>query len=127
MIRAAAPPILLACLALGACDSKQVRACESGLQENLKSPSSYKRIAAEQLDNPGYKTPYSQVTITYDAANSFGVILRDKHVCFYRPGTTQSIDPFGVIAATAKVEELAPDDPESTKKPIEVTVEYNEH
>ena len=83
------------------CDSAQVRQCEAQLKEKLKAPASYKRVSAEEFVNTSYKEPYDEVTITYDAVNSFNAPLRDRERCFYKPNTTDSIDPFGFNSAEA--------------------------
>lgn len=89
--------LLASTTALAACDSSQVRACEIRLKERLKSPASYKRVSAEVSRIPKniHDPPYDSVTITYDAANSFNALLRDKETCFFHPGTTEQFDPYG--------------------------------
>jgi hypothetical protein len=84
-------------ITLAGCDSSQVQLCEQHLKSKLKSPASYKRIEAEsiQIDSSIHKPPYDEVTITYDAANSYNALLRDSETCFYHPGTTDRIEnPF---------------------------------
>jgi hypothetical protein len=83
---------------LAACDSSQLRDCETQLKEKLKSPASYKRVKADEMLIDVHKPPYYDVTITYDAANSYNALLRDQETCFYHPGTTNRFDPFGTTA-----------------------------
>ena len=82
---------------LGACDSNQVQACETQLKDKLKSPASYKRVSLDvtQIPKSIHDPPYDEVTITYDAANSYNALLRDKEMCFFHPGTTDRFDPYG--------------------------------
>jgi hypothetical protein len=85
-------------IALAGCDSSQLRVCETQLKDKLKSPASYKRISVEEynIDSTISKQPYDAVAITYDAANSFNALLRDKEICTFRPGTTEQFDPTGL-------------------------------
>src|SRR3954465_2372843 len=85
------------CFLLTACDSDQVQACETQLKEKLKSPASYKRIKVDitKISKDINDPPYDDVTITYDAANSYNALLRDKESCLYHPGTTNQFNPFG--------------------------------
>lgn len=85
------------CVSLTSCDSNQVQACETHLKDKLKSPASYKRVSLDSLQIPKsiHDPPYDEVTITYDAANSYNALLRDKEMCFFHPGTTDRFDPYG--------------------------------
>lgn len=74
---------LTICVAIfaAACDfgrsEPAIEACENLLKDRLKSPASYKRVAAAVEGD--------SVSISYDAANSFNAILRGSEVCrFYR-------------------------------------------
>lgn len=87
-------------------DSEAVKACRADLESSLKSPSSLKIIDTysytdetevsaarteyilpkllreEKLtDNKKRVVPIQKVSITYDADNSYGAALRDKHHC----------------------------------------------
>lgn len=103
---------LIAALALSSCDSDQVWTCEAQLKDRLKSPASYNRVSVEtvQIGSSIHKPPYDEVTITYDAANSFNALLRDKETCFFEPATTNRFDnPFAkeVDAEVQKLNEAA--------------------
>lgn len=93
MLRRVLPAI--SCIMLAACDSNQVQLCEKQLKEKLVAPASYKRVSVNEFVNPSYKQPYHEVTITYDAVNSYNAPLRGKESCWYKPDTSESIDPFG--------------------------------
>lgn len=99
--------IMCAAMVVSGCtDSEAVKACRSDLESSLKSPSSLKVIDTytymneievssarteyilpkvlreEKLtDNKTRVVPIHKVMITYDADNSYGAALRDKHHC----------------------------------------------
>jgi hypothetical protein len=95
-MRARFAPLIASFLAAAACDSSQIQTCEAKLKDGLKSPASYKRVSVEtnQIPPNVHKPPYDEVKIKYDAANSYNALLRDEMDCFYRPGTTESFEPF---------------------------------
>jgi hypothetical protein len=90
--------IMLAASLLAGCTDAATNACEQELIGTLKSPASYKRVKVERVTIPDsiHKPPYDEVTITYDAANSYNALLRDQYRCFYRPGTLDRVDPYGL-------------------------------
>ena len=89
--------VTLAASLMAGCTDAATNACEQELMSTLKSPASYKRVKVEQVTIPDsiHKPPYDEVTITYDAANSYNALLRDQYRCLYRPGTLDRIDPYG--------------------------------
>lgn len=58
--------------------SAEVEACENHLLSTLKSPSSYERV---DYRDAASNAPGGFVTIEYDAANSYGAIIRGKYRC----------------------------------------------
>ena len=96
---------LVAALLVAGCDTftpPEVKDCEASLLRGLKSPSSYKRIKADSaeitkeiqdeiakdagvglLPENDIPPPYVQVSIEYDADNSYGASLRDNYFCRY--------------------------------------------
>lgn len=96
--------ILMAGLLLRGCGNflpPEVEDCETSLLRSLKSPSSYKRVnwnsveiskeihekvrkeVEDLIADDGVKPPYVQVSIEYDADNSYGASLRDTLYCRY--------------------------------------------
>jgi hypothetical protein len=99
--------IMCAAIVVSGCtDSEAVKTCRTDLESSLKSPSSLKIIDTftytdetevsaarteyilpkllreEKLtDNKTRVVPIQKVMITYDADNSYGAALRDKHHC----------------------------------------------
>ena len=59
--------------------------CDALAKETLKSPSSYRRISAECTS--------ATCDIEYEAANSFGVLLRGKGYCTTFEGNTTWYEP----------------------------------
>ena len=51
--------------------------CERAIKDDLKAPSTYRRISAEGSGN--------FYIIVYDAANSFGIPIRGKGSCYIDP------------------------------------------
>lgn len=79
--------LILAPLALTACssDSIPVQACETAIKAVLRSPSTYRRVEAND-----YKT---SVYIQFDAANAFGTPIRSLARCeFEKPDAPNEID-----------------------------------
>lgn len=92
-------------LLVAGCDTfipPEVKDCEASLLRGLKSPSSYKRIKWDTskitkeiqdeiakeagvglLPGNDFPPPYVQVSIDYDADNSYGASLRDSYFCRY--------------------------------------------
>ena len=68
--------VLTAALAVGGCD-RAVQLCDDEIKAQLKAPSTYKRISADKSQTYGGTI----VTVEYEAQNSFGVPLREKHSC----------------------------------------------
>ena len=58
--------------------SAEVEACENHLLATLKSPSSYERV---DYRDAASNVPGGFVTIEYDAANSYGAIMRGNYRC----------------------------------------------
>lgn len=76
--------LLLALLtSCSAFDPPEVKDCEDRLISSLKAPSTYRRIKASSFVIEDVKPPYQSVGIDYDAANSYGVPLRETRICQY--------------------------------------------
>lgn len=69
-------------------ESQQLIDCEQSLLSELKAPSTYKRIEANQVTIRNHEPPYHSVRISYDAANAYGTPIRDDRICAYKLGTT---------------------------------------
>lgn len=54
-------------------EQASLRACEVEIKSQLKAPATYKRVEAQAFT--------SMVSVTYDAANSFGVPIRSSGFC----------------------------------------------
>lgn len=70
----------------GPLSSNFVVACEDQIKQRLKSPSSYNRVdmRVTKAVPGGEGTPtHFSLFITYEASNSFGVMLRDQALCTY--------------------------------------------
>ena len=72
--------ILAAAFLVTACDKQEVVECEKQLLAKLKSPASYKRVDVTVLEDKG---KVELIFIDYDAANSYGAIMRGEEVCNY--------------------------------------------
>jgi len=57
----------------------EVRACEDYLMAKLKAPATYKRVGFSSAATDGIQ----HVSIEYDAANSYGVPLRETQLCAF--------------------------------------------
>lgn len=82
---------LLGALALSGCGRADVAACEEFVKSGLRSPSSYKRIAALHEDMT-LKDPDRKVrviTLEFDADNAIGGNIRDRAYCEFQ------YDPYG--------------------------------
>ncbi len=99
---------LLAVYGLAGCgDRPEISQCEQYVLGKLKAPSTYKRIAASGMGVPYPKPKQYTVTVEYDAANSFGVPIRETQVCVFplsgdRPDTSKYIDFDGVFRRSAQ-------------------------
>jgi hypothetical protein len=97
MIVGIALPLMLA----GCGDRPEVAGCESFIKDSLKSPASYRRVSVSIRDHPTneaeLKTLYGQhvfivgkspglriVSITSDAANSYGTPIRSTEECAFK-------------------------------------------
>lgn len=77
-------PLVAAAILTTSCGSPQhaaIKACEAFVTERLKAPSTYKQVASDAFIEVSGKQGW--VTVEYDAANSFGVPLRDKQICTF--------------------------------------------
>lgn len=73
-----------ATLMLAACggpNDAAIEACETFIQERLRSPSTYKRISTNAFIAVDRKSGW--VTVEYDAANAFGTPIRDTQICAF--------------------------------------------
>jgi hypothetical protein len=98
------------CMALGACDDPEVRACEVFLKKTLRDPTSYKRISITKADQhfanwkayqerTGDERPLSiaksfgvapagrpglrTVAVSYEAANGVGDPVPGRQICAF--------------------------------------------
>lgn len=71
----------MAVMALSGCTDSRVDGCEDAIKNTLKSPSSYKRVEAKTVGSSSDAT--SLIEIKYDAANTYGTLIRGSGTCFY--------------------------------------------
>lgn len=83
--------LAIASLVLASCsDSAEVATCEKAIISKLSTPSSYKRVNADEFradaEHPGQPQRFTEhrVTIEYDAVNSFNAPIRNTAHCSYR-------------------------------------------
>lgn len=118
----AAAGAALALVACGVTDSSQLKACEEQLLEKLKSPSSYKRISTDEMTlNAGKPPHYYSVSIEYDAANSYGALLRDTERCSFRldekgRATTEMFEPYAGLTDPTTELLTSADEPATTEE-----------
>jgi hypothetical protein len=70
--------LIAASLLLCGCGDKALDACEGAIKATLKSPSSYKRISAEDRGAANL----GSYAIEYDALNPMGVSIRGRGKCY---------------------------------------------
>ena len=90
--------LCLLAIALSGCFERQeIQQCESYAIAKLKAPSTYKRIDASGAPTPQDRPTEYTVTVSYDAANLYGVPIRETQVCVFplkngEPDTSKHID-----------------------------------
>jgi hypothetical protein len=57
--------------------------CESRLQTDLASPSSYHRVSVDKYRDMAGAMQVETVTVDYDASNAYGATMRGKAICKY--------------------------------------------
>ncbi len=62
-------------------DPPEIRACEAYVKAFIDAPATYKRASASSFESVKDGQPIQSVTLNYDAANTFGVPVREMEFC----------------------------------------------
>jgi hypothetical protein len=106
--------ILIASLALSGCQSPEdvaLEACSNSIKRDLKAPSTfsiadqdvyYSTAAPLEGDAKSSEYQYLQLTISYDAENSYGAPLRSEQKCEFlvKDGEIQDVSMLNLQAST---------------------------
>lgn len=75
-----------AVLSLGSCDrftAPEILDCEAQVMTAIQTPGTYKRVSAHRVLIDQKKSPEVWASVTYDAQNEYGALVRDTKICKY--------------------------------------------
>jgi hypothetical protein len=131
-MRALALATALTLSACGRVEPSEIAECEKYIQNKLRSPSTYKRIAADSTPMKDRKPQEQWVSIEYDAANAYGTPIRDTQICKYpyrngRADTSSYIDHDAALRGEAGDLEAILGRAEATAEMIAAEARQREH